>query len=812
MTHPENFNSLSLNHDGNPVHYIPHHAVIRRERATTKIRIVYDGSAKLGNSELSINECLQTGPNLVPNLFDVLVRFRSHRIAVTADIEKAFLMIGIIPADRDVLRFLWLKDPTKLNSPVLHFRFTRVVFGLRPSPAILSAVILHHLNKYTCKHPKLVEQIRTGLYVDDLVTGNDSVDSAFQTYSISKQIMKEAGLNLRKWKTNSSELLSLIEEKESNQDTQSNKPKLPVVEEEQSYAQSSTSLLKPEVNELYNKLLGVMWDNQSDEFVVDLSELSNYVKGLPETKRSVLRVSARIFDPLGLVSPLVIRLKLLFRSLCTNNVNWDDSIEGEALSKWRSLIAEFSCVNQLKVPRCYFRSSFKPILIELHGFSDASAQAYGAVVYLRAVYKDGSISSTIIASKTRVAPLKVQTIPRLELLAAVILVRLVSTLKGSLEALPNLATYYWTDSTVVLYWIRNKKSWRQYVSNRVNEIKRYSMPEEWNHCPGLLNPADMPSRGLTGAELGENQVWWNGPEFLFLPKSDWPNSHELDDTREAESELIKEAPVILHTFAITGGRTTPYKLQHIIDCNRFSLLNKLLRTTAYVIRFVKKLLNKINPRSHLTSQCEVDSSSLPTVEEINEAEEYWIKSIQGESFIAEIRYLTTDKPVGTPVRINQFGLFLEQGVLKCRGRLNNSTLALSSKNPILLPHSHPFVKLLILQYHARVNHSGVNDTLTLLRETYWILKGKRIVKQSIKDCVKCLKCEGLPYSVSTTPDLPVERVSDDPPFTHLGIDFAGPLYIQTHNSSDENKAYICLFTCASTRAIYLTHLQLIHSF
>ena len=222
-----------------------------------------------------------------------------------------------------------------------------------------------------------------------------------------------------------------------------------------------------------------------------------------------------------------------------------------------------------------------------------------------------------------------------------------------------------------------------------------------------------------------------------------------------------------------------------------------------MIRFVKRLLIKKDSRGHVTSQCEVDSSSIPTVNEINEAEEYWIKSIQGESFIAEIRHLTTKKPVGRPVRINQFGLFLDQGVLKCRGRLNNSTLALSSKNPILLPHNDPFVKLLILQYHERVNHSGVNDTLTSLREIYWILKGKRAVKQSIKNCVKCLKCEGLPYSVSTTPDLPVERVSDDPPFTHLGIDFAGPLYIRAHNSLNENKAYICLFTCASTRVIHL---------
>ena len=502
-------------------------------------------------------------------------------------------MISIIPADRDVLRFLWFQDPTKLDSPILHFHFTHVVFGLRPSPAILGAVILHHLDKYNCEHPKLVEQIRAGLYVDP--------------------------------------------------------------------------------------------------------------------------------------------------------------IEGDALTKWKSLIAEFGCVNQIRVPRCYFRGSLKPVSIELHGLSDASAQAYGAVVYLRAVYEDESISSTIVASKTRVAPMKVQTIPRLELLAALILIRLVDTLKKSLEFLPSLVTYYWTDSTVVLHWIRNQRPWRQYVSNQVNEIKCYSTPEEWNHCPGLLNPADMPSRGLTGSELGESKSWWNGPSFLCLHRSDWPNTCDIDGNVEAESELIKEAPLISHTFGISDVQATQYKLQNVIDCKRFSSLHKLLRTTAYIIRFVKGLLTKSNSHRPVTRQGRIPCS-LPTVEEINEAEEYWIKAIQGESFAAEIKSLTTNKQVGIPVWIRQFGLLLEHGVLKCRGRLNNSTLALSNKNPILLPHSHPYVNLLILCYHEKLNHSGVNDTVTLLRETYWILKGKRTVKKSLKNCVTCLKCEGLPYCVSTTPD------------------------------------------------------------
>ena len=215
-------------------------------------------------------------------------------------------------------------------------------------------------------------------------------------------------------------------------------------------------------------------------------------------------------------------------------------------------------------------------------------------------------------------------------------------------------------------------------------------------------------------------------------------------------KLIKEALVISDHFAISDVQAAWYKL---LECKCFSPLHKLLRTIAYVICFVKMVLTKSNSHGPVMRQGGIPFF-LPPVEEINEAEEYWIKAIQGESFVAESRSLTTNKLVGIPVCIQQFGLFLEQGVLKCRGRPNNSTLALSSKNLILLLHNHPYVNLLILCYHKRVNHSGVNDTLTLLCETYWILKGKCTVKQFLNNCVTYLKCEGLPYCVSTTPDLP----------------------------------------------------------
>ena len=186
--------------DANLVHYLPHHAVIHRERSTTKLRILYDGAAKSNNRESSLNDCLQTGPNFIPTLFDVLIKFCSYSFALTLDIEKGFLMVGINNPDCDAVCFLW---PSKPDSSVLHLRFTRLVFGLHPSSAILGAVISHHLNQHQSEHPKLVEQLEKCLYGDDLITGTNDIEQAFELHRNSKSIMKKAGLNLRKWNSNS---------------------------------------------------------------------------------------------------------------------------------------------------------------------------------------------------------------------------------------------------------------------------------------------------------------------------------------------------------------------------------------------------------------------------------------------------------------------------------------------------------------------------------------------------------------------------------------------------------------------------------
>ena len=221
----------------------------------------------------------------------------------------------------------------------------------------------------------------------------------------------------------------------------------------------------------------------------------------------------------------------------------------------------------------------------MHGFSDASSLAYGAVLYLKTVYSDGSVTVRIVAAKTRVSPVKSQTILRLELIAALILSQITVTVRNSLELVGNVETFLWTDSTVALCWINNHKPWKQFVSSRVDEICKHTSDCQWRHCPGHLNPADMPSHGLLGNELFNNEPWWNGPTFLQLTEDNWPSMMTSDTCEEAQVEIMKT--LISHSFvAVTTAEKTP-TLHEIITCNNFSSLNKLLRVTAYVTEFRK---------------------------------------------------------------------------------------------------------------------------------------------------------------------------------------------------------------------------------
>ena len=779
-----------------PVHYLPHHGVVRQDSQTTKLRIVYDGSARALGDLYSLNDCLQMGPNYIPKLLNILMQFRWHRIAITADIEKAFLMVGVDPPDRDFLRFLWVKDPLKLPYEVIHFRFTRLVFGLRSSPAILGAVLLQHISQYCSKQPEIAEKLRDSFYVDDLITGASDVQTALNFCLQARKIMTAGGMNLRKWKSNSPELLQKIESAATTDQPTTLAPRN-VKEEDKTCVKAIIGHNILQSSDHTSRILGVAWNSSRDAFSFDFAELREHLKTTVVTKRLILRLTAKIFDPLGLFSPFVIQLKVLFQDLCVCEAEWDSPLSGELLLKWKRITSELSCLEGVTVPRCYFKFSSPCQAIQIHGFCDASERAFAGVVYMRSVYKDGSVEVVLMVSKTRVAPTKPQTIPRLELLGALVLSRLVSNVITSLPT--PVPTFYWTDSMAALHWIRVNKPWKQYISHRVSEIRRLTKCEQWQHCPGDINPADIPSRGASGDKLAASKIWWKGPEFLQLPENHWPSADVFPPSEITESEVVKSPGAITHVLVnTTDGKPDQARLDEIIECTKYSSLNKLLRVTGIVLKFKNSLQNCHQGEG---MELPVQKNHL-TGEDMDAAEVFWLRSIQAKSFATELLFLHSKCKHLPPVRVNQFSLFIDDlGLLRCQGRINNAQLSTATKRPILLPPNHPWVTLLIRQVHQNIKHSGTADTLSTIRERYWILKGRQTVKKILKSCVICNKVEGVPYSSVVPPDLPSFRTSDEPPFSHAGIDFAGPLYVKSDSQLD--KAYVCLFTCSSTRAVHL---------
>ena len=270
--------------------------------------------------------------------------------------------------------------------------------------------------------------------------------------------------------------------------------------------------------------------------------------------------------------------------------------------------------------------------MQLHCFSDASERAYAAVIYLRSSYSDGHVDVNLIAAKTKVAPLKTQSIPRLELLGANILVRLETTVKNALQLTQTIETINWVDSMTVLYWIKNSKPWKQYVMTRVNEIRESTPQDSWRHCPGVLNPADLPSRGMNAIDLVNETRWWKGPEFLYKPESEWPRTTDNTETAFSMKEIVKNPAAVTHTLATQYLGTETNKLflhadiKAIMSCNDYSSKSRLLRVTALVLRFVRKLKHREKAKEsvHLNA------------EDLKEAEGLWIRSIQSSAFPEEI--------------------------------------------------------------------------------------------------------------------------------------------------------------------------------
>ena len=748
---PEN-EVLVKNSDDCRVFYLPHRPVVKDSSLSTKVRPVFDGSAK--NSEfVSLNECLETGPCLLPDLISVLLRFRQWLIGITADITKAFLQVGVRRSDRDVLRFLMRLDD---SSDVQHYRFRRVPFGLCCSPFLLNATIRTHLQKDGSA--TALKALRD-LYVDDLVSGVDTVEEAERYVRSSQSIFQKAGMNLGKWRT-TSDLFSKVEGDQT--------------------VEMSKNLNVLTLSDA--KVLGLTWCQDTDELSLHWTESAPMVMN---TKRRILKIVAQIFDPLGFVAPFVVVLKILFQRLWVLSLDWDDlvpdDIEREA-SRW---FQDFLRL-KIQVPRKYFYTGLLELAVsgrlQIHVFSDASLKAYGSVVFFRALCPDGLVRLSFVMAKPKVAPLKAVTLPRLELLAALVGSRLCAYVRKSLVGLESVPCFFWSDSQIVLSWINSHPSqFKIFVSNRVAEIQSLSSPTDWRFCRSENNPADVISRGCSLDSLDENS-WLCGPRWLLNSEGEW-NSGER---RSVHSSL--DHPDARPELKVHVGFT------QVMDLSRWSWLKKrhscftrLVRVVAWLLRF------KDNARAQ-----NVRTSVELGLDELATAQDCCLRWCQMESFPEEYSLLQQGNSISksSPLWVLNPRFHVTRKLLCVSTRLDFSHENPDFVFPIILSHRCRMTELIISDVHVRSSHAGVQLTLMELRRKFWCLKGRRTVRSVIQRCLVCKRFSAKSFSPSPAP-LPRDRVVLSPPFTITGVDYAGPLYI-----TGKEKVYLCLFTCATTRAVH----------
>ena len=677
------------------IHYIPHKAVAREQAETTKLRIVYDASARASSESPSLNDWLEIGPPLQPLLFDVILRNRMKPIVLTGDLKQAFLQIRIAEQDRDAMRLHWLNDLE--TRKIAEYRLTRAIFGGGPSPFLLGAAIAEHLKQYEEKQLKVVEEIRDSLYVDDIISGGDEISKLYDMKWQMINIFKDGGFQLHKWHSNAAELEDCISSDEA-----------------QTYADESLGARNKEAS-----ILGLKWNKNQDLISVNFLPAKETAE---TTKRGILRSIARVFDPLGIAAPVLLKAKTLYRQACEDNRPWDKLLPESLSKQWKKW--QMQLPESISVPRCVSLKAVKDM--QLHGFGDASKDGCCVAIYV--VASDGvETRQGLLTSKARVAK-KNLTIPRLEFISGQIVANMLENTRNILKRYPVTSCHGWLDSTVALYWIQDHNQYKQFVANRVRKI-REKKGISWKHVPTDQNPSDQGSRGVIADKLKD--LWFRGPEWLSNP-SEWPENIVLKPSKESsdEAKLIKE--VLMKTIE----KPKEDALWTLIEkCSYW----KAIRVTAWVNRF---LVNSKQGKLHI--------GSLSTTE-IELAKKHWVRKLQSDAQTGIVYEQQKEK-----LNLKKD----EDGILRCYGRIEGDY-------PIYLPDSDLFAKKLIMHEHIQTLHGGVNSTMARTRNHWWIPKLRRLVKSIIHSCPGCKKYRSIPLQASSQANLPEFRTTPGRPFLLL---------------------------------------------
>ena len=740
--------------DGKYIHFLPWRGIVKSDSATTKLRIVMDASAKSTASDVSLNQCLYQGPNLILNLAKCLMRFMVNKYRCVADIEKAFLRILIALEDRDVLRFFWPKDPGNPNSRLLEYRWKAVLFGSISSPFILASVLKKLITDSSAtEYTK--QALLKGIYVDNLFHSDNNEDRLVEFYQQARLVMTTGRFNLREWGSNSTKV------------------------------REKAKLDKVLVSNEKLGALGLWWAQLEDKFTFK----ANFSWNEKHTKRSVLSFTNGVFDPLNWLCPLHIQNRIFIKNLWGKKYLWDNSFHKEQalVERWKYLREQCFEAVGLEIDLNIQITD----TTEVHVFADASTQAYGAVLYL-VNPKSPSLPKgkvTLFKSQGKIVPLnklpQEDTMPKWELASILVASNVVTFTLDAVPQLQDKELFIWNDSKAALSWCTQIDIKNTYVHNRVRNIRERCPTATIKYVPSAENPADIITRDITAKELRNSKLWWNAPEWIVDRKL-WPTTEETYNLHP---------PILLHHNNVVAVDQQPprqeMKAFHIFSDHRF---NKSLRIMAWLMRWKD---NKTETRKYLTDHISKD--------EMIETKTKCIKIMQQLAFKEQLEALKNNKQIKL-TKFAKLRLFLdENGVIKCQSRVQFMLIKDNRNAPILMDIDSDFTRAYVKNIHVSNNCANHNFTINTIRQEAYGFRLSALVKSIISSCKICQRFRCHPFRYPIQPPLPMQRAMRDRPFAATGVDYAGPFVVK--QGEKDIKVWLCLFTCLMSRAVYLVIIE-----
>ncbi|GBM75309.1 hypothetical protein AVEN_126684-1 [Araneus ventricosus] len=526
LNHMEEITNCNHSNDG---YFLPHQGVLRPSSITTKLRVVFDASAKT-TTGYSLNDLLCAGGVLQDDLFSILTRFRKHQYAFTADISKMFRQIEINPSQRKYLKILWKEG---LEENVKVFALKTVTYRTTSAPFLATRTLQKLAKDERENFPIASKVLLEDFYIDDCLSGASEINQFMALKKELGELPLRGGMTLHKWCSSASSESDLY----------------PF-----NYCEKQSTV----------KTLGMMWNNCED----------------------------------GLLQ-----------------IDWSQKLPSVIAQEWSSFIASLSYVKNIKIPRFVLRPNPKEII--LHGFSDASEKAYGAVIYLQTVFDSSDNNTFLLCSTSRVAPIKSVTIQRLELAACLLLSQLTRKVLNALK-LKIDQVLLWTDSTVALSWIDTPPHLlKTFVSNRVAHIQELTKEYHWSHITSKNNPADLLSRGIDAQFLVNNQFWFQGPDSF--------------NSLNSETELNQSDKNYLSEFKSKDSVCLTLKTSALFDdviciSNNFQ---KLIPIISLIFRFINKCKKN-------SKEC-----GAPSKIERQNAEIYILREVQVRTFAMKFTALNS---------------------------------------------------------------------------------------------------------------------------------------------------------------------------